>query len=36
MFLMHGEGRDENAARRNEAAMREEAAILNNCKKRQQ
>ena len=31
--LMHGEGRDDNAARRNKAAAREEAAIEDNCEK---
>lgn len=32
-FLMHGEGRDDNAARRNEAATREEAAISKQLRK---
>lgn len=30
---MHGEGRDDNAARRNEAATREEAAISKQLRK---
>jgi len=31
---MHGEGRDDNAARRNEAAARKDAAIGNKCRGR--